>query len=96
MGSLEPTNQLTVRENIEMLFPDDNPMLFMDGFDDAIIGYCDKEMKVIYSATKIIDELMSQGMTDEEAIEHFEYNIDCAYVGKHTPIICKDGVLYLS
>ena len=95
MGLIEPTNQLTVRENIEMLFPDENPMLFMDGLDDAIIGYCDKEMKVIYSATKIIDELMHQGMNDEEAIEYFEYNIDCAYIGKHTPIICQDGVLYL-
>ena len=71
MGLIEPTNQLTVRENIEMLFPDENPMLFMDGLDDAIIGYCDKEMKVIYSATKIIDELMHQGMNDEEAIEYF-------------------------
>jgi hypothetical protein len=34
-------------------------------------------------------------MNDEEAIEWFEYNIDCAYVGEHTPIICQDGVLYL-
>ena len=88
-------NQLTIRENIEDLFPDENPMIFWDNLDDAIIGYDDKQMRVVYSSSKIIEELISQGMNDEEAIEWFEYNIDQAYVGEHTPIICQDGVLYL-
>ena len=35
-------NQLTIRENIEDLFPDENPMIFWDNLDDAIIGYDDK------------------------------------------------------
>ncbi len=83
-----------MRQTIEELIDDESPVLFMDGFDDAIIGYCDKDMRVIYSESKIIDELMSQDMTDEEAIEYFEYNIDCAYVGKYTPIICKDLFAY--
>jgi len=89
------TTEPTVRDSIENLFPDDNPMIFWDNLDKAIIGYDDKQMKVIYSSTKIIEELMSQGMNDEEAIEWFEYNIDCAYVGEHTPIICQDGVMFL-
>ena len=89
------TPEPTVRDSIENLFPDDNPMIFWDNLDKAIIGYDDKQMRVIYSSTKIIEELMSQGMNDEEAIEWFEYNIDCAYVGKHTPIICQDGVMFL-
>ncbi len=89
------TPEPTVRDSIENLFPDDNPMIFWDNLDKAIIGYDDKQMKVIYSSTKIIEELMSQGMNDEEAIDWFEYNIDCAYVGKHTPIICQDGVMFL-
>jgi len=89
------TTEPTVRDSIENLFPDDNPMIFWDNLDKAIIGYDDKQMKVIYSSTKIIEELMSQGMNDEEAIDWFEYNIDCAYVGEHTPIICQDGVMFL-
>ena len=89
------TPEPTVRDSIENLFPDDNPMIFWDNLDKAIIGYDDKQMRVIYSSTKIIEELMSQGMNDEEAIEWFEYNIDCSYVGKHTPIICQEGVMFL-
>jgi hypothetical protein len=28
---------------------------------------------------------MSHGMTEEEAIEFFNFNQECAYVGEHTP-----------
>jgi hypothetical protein len=42
---------------------------------------------VIYDEDKCIQILMERdGMTDEEAIEFFEFNVVGAYVGDHTPI----------
>jgi hypothetical protein len=38
----------------------------------------------------MLDELVLEGMTAEDAIEHFEYNIRGGYVGEKTPIWCQD------
>jgi hypothetical protein len=61
--------------------------LFADGYDDAIIGVeLDYEPRVVYDQNKIIDTLMADGMTDEEAQVFFDFNIAGSYVGKQTPI----------
>lgn len=63
-------------------------LLLADGFDDAILGICHsfgKESVVCYDQRKVLDILISQGMTEEEAIEYFDYNIIGAYVGEKTP-----------
>ena len=63
--------------------------LIADGFDEAIIGIGRQFNKqlVIYDEDKCIQILMERdGMTDEEAIEFFEFNVVGAYVGDHTPI----------
>tara|TARA_R110002020_G_scaffold7161_3_gene30309 strand:+ start:4126 stop:4386 length:261 start_codon:yes stop_codon:yes gene_type:complete len=61
--------------------------LFADGYDDAIIGVeLDYEPRVVYDQNKIIDILMADGMTDEEAQEFFDFNIAGSYVGQQTPI----------
>lgn len=58
-----------------------------ESYDDCIIGITYDGSKVIYDATKIMDVLMSiDDMTDEEALEFFEYNILGSYVGENTPI----------
>ena len=60
--------------------------LFADGFDEAIMGYS-SDGKVIYSADQIIGTLMNRdGMTDEEAVEYFNFNIECAFIGEFTPV----------
>jgi hypothetical protein len=56
------------------LLPDETFMI-MDGFDDAIIGFDQQNMKLIYSVPLCIDILISEGMSDEDAIDHFEYNV---------------------
>ena len=65
-------------------------MLKADGFNEAIIGMCmdiaTGEERLIYDANKCIDILIEQGMSDEEAIEYFEFNVGGAYVGETTPI----------
>lgn len=60
-------------------------LLIAYGYDDAIVGVSSKEI-VVYSINKIVEILMAEGMTDEEALEFFEYNIEGSYVGEKTPI----------
>lgn len=73
---------------------EENPdALICDGFDDAIIGMASRiglDPVVAYSVTKIIEILMKDGMTDEEAIEYFEFNIIGAWMGAGTPIFIRD------
>ena len=60
-------------------------LLIADGYDEAIIGVSSKEI-VVYSIQKIVEILMAEGLSDEEALEFFEYNIEGSYVGEKTPI----------
>jgi hypothetical protein len=62
-------------------------MLFADGFDDCIIGVEDGiAPRVVYDKQMMIEELMSQGMEEIEAIEYLEFNTWGAYVGEQTPL----------
>jgi len=66
-------------------------MLKADGFDEAIIGMCSdiatSGERLIYDANKCIDILIrDHDMSEEEAIEYFEFNVSGAYVGENTPI----------
>jgi len=60
------------------------------GLDDAIIGVgvrCGQPAVVIYAIDRVIEILMDRdGMTNEEAIEHFNFNIEGSWVGKTTPV----------
>ncbi len=68
----------------------DAEFLTADGFDDAIIGVDETTMRLIYSVSRCIEILVDQGMSIEDAYEHFEYNVSGSYVGKRTPIWCYD------
>ena len=71
----------------------DQDFLFLDGFDDAIIGTCEKTDVVIYSTKKIIEILMDGGMEYDDALEHFHFNILDGGLGELTPIFCDDFYL---
>ena len=73
-------------EELKEIIGEYNPeALFADGHDHAIMGYSN-DGRVVYSANQIIGGLMNEGMTNEEAVEYFGFNIECAYVGEYTPI----------
>lgn len=42
--------------------------LFADGFDDAIIGICEKTDVIIYSTKKVLKILMDEGMEYHDAL----------------------------
>tara|TARA_Y100000004_G_scaffold174984_1_gene214179 strand:+ start:243 stop:476 length:234 start_codon:yes stop_codon:yes gene_type:complete len=63
-------------------------MMIIDGFDDCIAGVVERIGQpdiICYDRGKVLNKLMSQGMTDEEAVEYFEYNQIGAWVGEQTP-----------
>jgi len=64
--------------------------LFCDGFDEAIIGYAERinlGPVAAYDVNKIIETLMIRdGMSHEEAVEYFYYNIHGAWMGENTPV----------
>jgi hypothetical protein len=67
----------------------DEPLLFADGFDECIIGLAEGfggHMAIAYDKSKMLAKLVSDGMSYEEAVEYFDFNIAGAYVGIHTPI----------
>ena len=71
-------------------FPEDE-ILKADGFDEAIIGIDEFSMRLIYSVSKCI-EILCRDMSEEEAVEYFDYNVKGSYVGEKTPIWCLDDL----
>jgi len=71
-------------------FPEDE-ILKADGFDDAIIGIDEFSMRLIYSVSKCI-EILCRDMSEEDAVEYFDYNVKGSYVGEKTPIWCLDDL----
>ncbi|QDP42971.1 hypothetical protein HWC53_gp118 [Bacillus phage vB_BmeM-Goe8] len=64
-------------------------MLFANGFDDAIIGYIQRAGGVpvaLYDTSLCIAILVKEGMSEEDALEHFDYNVVGSYVGENTPV----------
>lgn len=68
----------------------DNEVILWNGFDDAIMGtvrvFTGPEV-VLYSYKKILESLMSEGMSDEEAQEYFDFNVIGGYLGEGTPAV---------
>ncbi len=71
------------RENIcefteENQYDDEINTVLIDGHETAFIGYIvtEKGISATYSYSKIIDNLMGNNMTYDEAAEYFDYNID--------------------
>ena len=68
-------------------------MLLADGFEECLIGVgsrCGQPDIAVYDQDKCIEVLIAQGMTDEETVEYFEFNVLGAWVGEETPIFVSD------
>ena len=64
-------------------------VLLADGFDEAFIGITEREKMppvALYDRMKCVYILMERdGMNLEDAIEFFEFNTLCSWVGEMTP-----------
>ena len=55
-------------------------------FADAFVGVIDDSIAV-YERDKVIEVFMNRdGMSDIEAVEWFDYNVQGAYIGEQTPL----------
>jgi hypothetical protein len=80
-----------LRKKLSERFGED--MLYMDGFDDCIIGIaerCGMEPVVVYSRSKVLRKLEKQGMDGEEAADYHYNNQAGAYMGEKTPLFFDD------
>ena len=64
-----------------------------EGFEKALVGYGHHFTYpvAVYSTIGCIKILMERdGMSDEEALEYFDFNVQGAWVGESTPVFLDD------
>lgn len=81
---------MSILDKILEMFPDEH-FIKADGFDDAVIGVETSSGRLVYSIQRCIDILMEKhGMSYDDAIDYFYYNVEGAYVGERGPIWTND------
>ncbi len=77
---------MTAREWIDNEL-DGEDALVADGLDECIIGVVQifNKRLVLYDQMKVIAKLVADGMSEDEAVEWYEFNIIGAYMGEGTP-----------
>ena len=68
---------------------DKSSLLKLDGFDDCYLGVGEsygEQPALIYDKQKIIEQLKQSEMSEEEAIEYYEFNILGSYLGEKMPV----------
>ena len=84
-------NRTEILEQIEAQELDD--VVLLDGLDTAILGLVklpNGSTVLAYSTRRILDSLVADGMTEGEAQEYFDFNIDGLYAGPGTPVFVQD------
>jgi len=80
-------------ERIKEKLAEENPdAMLADGFEDALIGIARQgpgRVLACYDRNKCIQILVEGGCTEEEAEDHFCYNVQGSYVGDDTPIFLE-------
>lgn len=81
-------NKEELNDRISDIIGPDETVILADGFEEAIIGVGSQYTGtpcMIYDKQKCI-EILERDMSYEEAVEYFDFNVGCAYVGASTPI----------
>lgn len=76
----------------DMLEAMDENVLLIEGHDDALVGFarrCGEPMVAVYDRVLIIEELMRQGASFEDADEYVAFNIEGAWLGPGTPVVME-------
>ena len=76
---------MSKKEHLKDIDPE---ILLIPGYDDALVGVvsrCAQAPIAIYDYDLLVECVMRDGCTEEEAHEHIAYNIEGAWVGEYTP-----------
>ncbi len=68
--------------------------IILDGFEDCIIGITEEYgcgPRLLYSVNSIIKKLM-EDMSEEDALEYYQYNILGGHFGEQNPIFLVDYI----
>jgi hypothetical protein len=79
-------------EELFSVLDESEGVIKFDGLDAAIVGVGEvhgQGLRLVYSAESIIRIFMEEGMTEEDAVEHFEFNVAGLYAGEQTPLILR-------
>tara|TARA_R100001143_G_scaffold38357_1_gene35512 strand:- start:21 stop:326 length:306 start_codon:yes stop_codon:yes gene_type:complete len=83
---LKADRKKRIQDLVERITEANPEAMLADGLNDALAGI-DVHGRAIYFVEGIIGILMERdGMTEEEAVEFFDYNIAYTEVGDYTPI----------
>jgi hypothetical protein len=77
------------KEVLQRLSEINSEAIVLDNFQDALIGYTQNSFipnVAVYDTEKCISILIEDGMTPEEAVEYFDFNVLGAYFGENNPI----------
>lgn len=77
-----------IQSTIDIACGEDDKILLADGFEDAFVGIATQFNRKfsVYDREKCIDILIVRdGMTNDEAEEYFQYNVEGSWVGESTP-----------
>jgi hypothetical protein len=66
---------------------DDEFLMLPPEFDDALVGFVQvfSRQAACYDQERVLEILESQGMSEQAALDYFEFNVVGAYVGEKTP-----------
>lgn len=87
---------MTKGERIRDILQNENPeAILYDGMDEALMGIHRNSVEDrsvgVYSYISYIGLLIDQDdMTEEEAVEFFDYNVEGLHLGKQQPLIIDD------
>jgi hypothetical protein len=86
----KPNKRNNRREDLAEIYGDE--LVFMDGYDDCIVGIVSQFGRsdiVAYDLEAVLAKLQKDGMTEEEAVEYWQFNQAGAYVGEYTPAFVR-------
>ena len=80
-----------IKEKLSVCNPD---ALFLDGFEDALVGIGRRTGGMldvaVYDYNKCVKVMVERdGSSHDDAVEYMEYNVAGAYVGDHGPILVE-------
>lgn len=88
-AQVTPSSTSQTKKILEWIDENFEVIVYPDGFEDCIVGVGERfggPPMAVLDVEKMLTKMEKEGMTREEAVEYFEYNILGAHVGEQNPV----------